>query len=239
MPSNAPARKLADLSEPVDEADRVYATLSIAIRDHEVGPGQRLASERKLSTDLGAPRAAVRRALQRLQAEGAVERGLGRAGSRVRNSRAEGAAVEARGASPQDVLEARWTFEPGLVALVIARATESDFVAMERQLQRMEHASSQQEFREAGYAFHLEITKAARNPLLVDIFEMIIEARARAGWGRLAALNATPEQRALQVARNRRVVEALRHRDGAVATTLLRDHLAIMLDEVERGPKST
>ncbi len=239
MPAHAPARKLADLSAPVDEADRVYAVLRIAIRDREVGPGQRLASERKLSTDLGAPRAAVRRALQRLQAEGAVERGLGRAGSRVRNAGTEGAPVEARGASPQDVLEARWAFEPGLVSLVIARATENDFLSMERQLLRMERAASQQEFREAGYAFHLEIAKATRNPLLVDIFEMIIEARARAGWGRLAALNATQEQRALQVARNRRVVEALRHRDGAVATTLLRDHLAIMLDEVERGPKAT
>ena len=41
---------------------------------------------------------------------------------------------------------------------------------MERQLLRMERAASRQEFREAGYAFHLEIAKATRNPPLVDIF---------------------------------------------------------------------
>ena len=228
-------RKLADVSAPVDEADRVYDALRIAIRSGEILAGQRLASERKLSTDLEAPRAAVRRALQRLTAEGMVERGLGRAGSRVRDPSPPIGPTETREASPQDVLEARWAFEPGLVALVVARATEADFLAMERQLERMVRATNQQAFREAGYNFHLEVAKATRNPLLVDIFEMIIAARARAGWGRLAALNATPEQRAAQIARNRSVVEALRHRDIDAATMLLRDHLARMLDEIGRG----
>jgi DNA-binding FadR family transcriptional regulator len=228
-------RKLADLSAPVDEADRVYDALRIAIRSGEVGHGQRLASERKLSSDLNAPRAAVRRALQRLTAEGMVERRLGRAGSRALNQSSAGGPADAREASPQDVLEARWAFEPGLVALAIARATEGDFLAMERQIDRMARVGSQQEFREAGYTFHLEIAKATRNPLLIDIFEIIIKARARAGWGRLAALNAKPEQRAAQIARNRQVFEALKQRDAALATTLLRDHLAIMLDDIGRG----
>ena len=76
---------LADVAGPVEETDRIYDALTIAIRDGEVGPGQRLASERKLSTDLRAPRAAVRRALQRLAAEGKIERGIGRAGSRMRS----------------------------------------------------------------------------------------------------------------------------------------------------------
>jgi DNA-binding FadR family transcriptional regulator len=203
-------RKLADVSAPVDEADRVYDALRIAIRGGEIVAGQRLASERKLSADL-------------------------EAGSRVRDPSPPIGPAETREASPQDVLEARWSFEPGLVALVVARATEADFLAMERQLERMVRATNQQAFREAGYNFHLEIAKATRNPLLVDIFEMIIAARARAGWGRLAALNATPEQRAAQIARNRSVVEALRHRDIDAATTLLRDHLARMLDEIGRG----
>lgn len=225
-------RKFPDVAAPVDEADRVYEALRVAIRGGEILAGQRLASERKLSADLEASRAAVRRALQRLTAEGMVERGLGRAGSRVRSPSAPTGPAETREASPQDVLEARWAFEPGLVALVVARATEADFAAMERQLERMARATNQQAFREAGYNFHLEIAKATRNPLLVDIFEMIIAARARAGWGRLAALNAKPEQRTAQIARNRRVLDALRQRDSDLSTALLRDHLATMLNEI-------
>jgi hypothetical protein len=64
---------------------------------------------------------------------------------------------------------------------LVARATEADFVRMKEHLDALERATDQQSFREAGYAFHLEIARATRNPLLVRIFEMIIEARARAG----------------------------------------------------------
>ena len=237
MEPTSTLRRFADVSATVDEADRVYNALRIAIQGGEILAGQRVASERKLSADLEAPRAAVRRALQRLMAEGMVERGRGRAGSRLRDPSPPVGPTETREASPQGVLEARWAVEPGLVALVVARATELDFLAMERQLERMVRATNQQAFREAGYNFHLEIAKATRNPLLVDIFEMIIAARARAGWGRLAALNAMPEQRAAQITRNRSVVEALRHRAIDSATILLRDHLAQMLDEIVRGTK--
>ncbi|MCM0018656.1 MAG: FCD domain-containing protein [Tagaea sp.] len=238
MAPRAAAAKLPDVAGPVEEADRIYDALRIAIRDGEVAPGRRLASERKLAEDLAAPRTAVRRALQRLSAEGLVERGIGRAGSRVRQTEEVQAATTARAASPQDVLEARWAFEPGLVPLIIARATEDDFLAMERMLDRMEKAATQQEFRECGYGFHLELARATRNPLLVDMFEHIVEARARAGWGRLVSLNATPEQRTAQIGRNRKVVDALRQRDGAAAAAALRDHLARMLDEIARGPRA-
>lgn len=225
----------AAVSGPADPADGVYETLLTAIQEGTLGPGRRLASERALASDLDVPRTAVRRALQRLSAEGVVERGVGRAGSRVCSPEPQRLMAAQRDASPQDVLEARWAFEPGLVSLVVTRATEADFAAMERQLERMARAKAQQEFREAGYAFHLEMTRATRNPLLEQIFESIIAARARAGWGRLAALNARTDQRAVQIARNRRVLDALRQRDAAAATALLRDHLAIMLDEIGRG----
>jgi DNA-binding FadR family transcriptional regulator len=236
MGREAPLHRRTRIAAPPDAADAVYALLRKAIEEGRIVGGQRLASERALAADLAAPRTAVRRALQRLTAEGLVARGLGRAGSRVaERAPAEGRPHGAGEAGPQDVLEARWAFEPGLVALVVARATEADFAAMDRKLDAMHRAADQQSFREAGYGFHLEITRATRNPLLVQIFELIIAARARAGWGRLAALNATAEQRTVQTARNRRVLEALRQRDAPRATTLLRDHLATMLDEIGRN----
>ena len=139
-----PAAPLADVAGPVEETDRIYDALLIAIRDGEVGPGQRLASERKLSTDLSAPRAAGRRAVQTLAGPGGIESGVGRAGSRVRAKAPAHVTAPSPQASPQDVLETRWAFEPGLVPLVVARATDDDFAAMARQLDRMENAASQQ-----------------------------------------------------------------------------------------------
>ncbi|MGG5822898.1 FadR/GntR family transcriptional regulator [Falsiroseomonas sp. HW251] len=217
--------------------EQVYAALRAGLEAGDVAPGGRLASERDLAARFGASRGAVRRALARLAGEGLIERRLGRAGSRARPldlapPRPDAAAPFA---SPQDVLEARLAVEPGFVDLVIARATEDDFARMAACLTRMEAAATQQAFREAGYAFHLEMARATRNPLLVHLFEVIIEARARAGWGKLRALNEKPEQRAAQVAKNWRTLGHLRGRDALAARRSLAEHLAQMLREVA-GP---
>lgn len=222
---------------PSDE--QVYSAIREGLQAGSLVPGGRLASERVLAQHFAVPRGAVRRALTRLAAEGLIERRIGRAGSRVRTldmappHGVVGPAVPV--ASPQDVLEARLAFEPGLVELVVARATEEDFLRMAACLQRMETAPTQQAFREAGYAFHLELARSTRNPLLVHIFEAIIEARARAGWGKLRSLNEKPEQRRTQTGKNRRTLAALRERDVGTARRSLREHLAQMLREVT-GP---
>jgi len=221
----------------VPTPEQVYAALRAGLEGGDVAPGGRLASERALAARFGASRGAVRQALARLAGEGLIERRVGRAGSRARAvdmtpPRLEGTPPLA---SPQDVLEARLAVEPGFVDLVVARATEDDFARMAGCLTRMEAAPSQQAFREAGYAFHLEMARATRNPLLVHLFEAIIEARARAGWGRLRALNEKPEQRAAQIAKNWRTLGHLRARDSLAARRSLSEHLAQMLREVA-GP---
>jgi DNA-binding FadR family transcriptional regulator len=82
---------------------------------------------------------------------------------------------------------------------LVAPATEADFVRMKEHLDALERATDQQSFREAGHAFHLEIARATRNPLLVRIFEMIIEARARAVWNKLRYLNDHREAQLQQI----------------------------------------
>ena len=108
-------------------------------------------------------------------------------------------------------------------------AWEDDFARLDLRLQDLEQAPTQQEFREAGYAFHMELARVTRNPLLIRIFELIIEARAAAGWGRLRSLNDTPEARKSQAESNRRILTALRDRDSETARRLLRAHFGRMV----------
>lgn len=228
---------------PSDE--QVYCALRAGLQAGEVAPGGRIASERALAVHFGAPRSAVRRALSRLAAEGLIERRLGRAGSRARTPDLvppRGVGTTVPNASPQDVLEARLAVEPGFIELVVARGTDEDFDRMAECLRRMEAAPTQQAFREAGYAFHLEMARATRNPLLVHLFEVIIDARARAGWGKLRALNERPDQRSAQIAKNWRTLAALRDRDVETARRSLREHLGTMVREVaglQDEPRST
>ncbi len=209
----------------------IYRKVRDAIDSGRFEPGDRLPPERDLAVRFGTSRNLIRRAVQRLERERRVIRHVGR-GTFVAERTgplAEAAPPITPRVSPVDVLEARMVIEPGFADLIVARATEDDFVRLELRLQDLEQAPTQQEFREAGYAFHMELARVTRNPLLIRIFELIIEARAAAGWGRLRSLNDTPEARKSQAESNRRILTALRDRDSETARRLLRAHFGRMV----------
>ena len=226
-----------DLSEPVGVTETtIYRSLRDAIEDGNYEPGDRLPAERELSGRLGAPRGAVRRAIQRLEREGRVTRQIG-AGTFVaplREDRADAGQLDQ--VSPLDVLEARMALEPGFADLVVARASADDLGHLQVRVDVMRKAGSQDDFREAGYAFHLALARATRNPLLVHFFEIIIAARVAAGMSKLRHLNDTQERRDAQVARNQAVVDALAVRDAQTSRRLLRRHLSEMVTAVVAGP---
>lgn len=211
----------------------VYRKLRRALDDRQFEPGDRIPPERDLAEAYGASRHILRRAILRLVNERRLTRHAGR-GTVVTES--QKAPIELPpsklSVGPVDVLEARLAIEPGFVDLLVSRSGEADFERLEAVLVQLERASNQQDFREAGYAFHLELAKCTRNPLLVQIFELIISARAAAGWGRLRGLNDTADARRAQAQSNREILTALRERDAESARRLLRGHLANMLSVV-------
>ena len=216
------------------EDNAIYRQLRQAIAAGHYEPGDRLPAERDLAGRIGTSRAVVRRAIQRLEREGRGLPPVGR-GTFVFSPpppRPMDESSPSRRASPLDVLEARMVLEPGFADLIVARAGAQDFEEMTAALDRMEAAATQQEFRELGYAFHMVLARATRNPLLVHFFEEIVAARIAAGWGRLKGLNRTAEDRRAQVASNRVVVEALMARDAELSRKLLRKHLGQMVARV-------
>jgi DNA-binding FadR family transcriptional regulator len=218
----------------------IYRKVRDALDSGRYEPGDRLPPERDLAVRFGTSRNLVRRAVQRLERERRVIRHVGRGTfvAQKDSAAAETGVPLSTKASPLDVLEARMAIEPGFADLVVARATEDDFERLELCLQDMEQAATQQEFREAGYAFHLELARVTRNPLLLKFFDLIIEARAAAGWGRLRTLNDTPQAREAQAASNREILQALRERDAEVARRLLRAHFGRMVASVAFQPDS-
>jgi DNA-binding FadR family transcriptional regulator len=237
-----PAPELEDRELPRRSADEqlIYRRLRREIESGRFEPGDRLPPERDLAEHFDTTRSLVRRAVQRLERERWVYRHVGR-GTFVAEAAGTGAdampAERLPKASPVDILEARMVIEPGFAELVVARATEDDLQRLETKLVSLEKSPTQQEFREAGYAFHLEIARVTRNPLLVHVFELIIEARAAAGWGRLRSLNDTPEARRGQAAANRAILEALKDRDAELARRLLRAHFGSMVASVAFRPE--
>jgi DNA-binding FadR family transcriptional regulator len=212
----------------------IYRQIFEGIKRGDYAPGDKLPTERRLMVQFAAARNTVRKAISRLVEDGLIQRQMG-SGTYVATTATMSASADSRSVSPLDVLEARMAVEPGFADLLVARATEADFERMGVHLDRQERANDQRSFREAGYAFHLEIARATRNPLLVRIFEMIIEARAQAGWNKLRQLNDSREAQKVQIASNRRVLAALRARDTGRARQIMRGHLWAMISDVA-GP---
>lgn len=218
----------------------LYRKVRSSMDSGQFEPGDRLPPERDLADLYGTSRHLIRRAIQRLELEGRLERAVGKgtfvakpAGSLRFDSTEDAGTV-----SPIDVLEARLVIEPGFSDLLVLRATQNDFTRLEALLGKLEVALTQQEFREAGYSFHLGLAQTTRNPLLVQIFEMIVEARANAGWGKLQKLNDTAEARAIQAKSNRAILEALKERDAQLLRNLLRGHLGAMLASVTHSQEA-
>lgn len=200
--------------------------------------GDRLPAERALAIEFNANRKTVRQALDELAREGLIERRHGSGNVVVWQSGHWNAAPNfaTPAVSPLDAIEARRVIEPGYVDLVVARATEDDFARMQARLAQMRSAPDQVAFKASGYDFHLEVVRATRNPLLVAMYEMLVAARAKAGWNTLIGLNDREQQRAAQIAANTAIYHALRARDAARARELSLFHLTEMLQTVLSFP---
>jgi GntR family transcriptional repressor for pyruvate dehydrogenase complex len=218
--------------------DEAYAWLRTAITTGALARGDRVPAERALAIEFRTSRKSIREALTRLEREGFLARrvGSGTYVAWVAPAPTDGRTFPTPAVGPLDAIEARRVIEPNYCDLVVARATETDFARMAARLREMETAHDQVAFKEAGYAFHLEVVRATRNPLLVAMYEILVAARAKAGWGTLIPLNDREEQREAQTAANRSIYEALRARDTDRARRLSLHHLTDMINTAASLP---
>lgn len=189
----------------------------------------RMPTERQLAADLGVTRTTVRHALAALEAEGRISREVGR-GTFVRRvdptrRRASSLGVAGYDVAPAHVMSVRRVFEPQVLPLVIAWATNRDFGEMQRCVDGGAAARSYDEFEVWDFALHHAIVAASANPLLVAMYGEIERARKGQLWGDLKRLRDTAERRAVYQFDHVALVEALKARDLPRATGTMELHL--------------
>lgn len=180
--------------------------------------GARLPTERALAELYGVSRKLVRQVLDRLTNEGLIDRRVG-SGTFVRGGELAPRPswlVAPPGCSPLDAIEARRVLEVGVAELVVARASDGDFARMQEALEVMHKVDDPSGFRAAAFAFTLEVVKAARNPLLTAMYEMLIAARAQSGWDKLAFL-VQPRERQRARRSSEEFLDLLRRRTSKAA----------------------
>jgi GntR family transcriptional repressor for pyruvate dehydrogenase complex len=121
-----------------------------------------------------------------------------------------------------ELIDVRKMLEPALAARAAKNATAEDIAQMEDILRRQrQKATAGETWTEEDSEFHYAVARAARNSVVLKVLDVLMdllrETRARALQvdGRL--------QRSL--AGHRRVLEAIKRRDGAAAERAVKQHL--------------
>lgn len=190
-------------------------TLSTRIASGQWGAGTRLPSERELAVEFSLGRNTVRRAMQLLEADGRVERHVGR-GTFVTG---EGAPESAElwsgfaGYSPADLMQARLLIEPQAAGLAASAATQADLDRIEDLLDAAVNAKGVAEFEAWDAKLHHAIYTATRNDVLRGFSDALNAARSQPGWHRLKQRTADETLRITYDTQHTALVAALRERD--------------------------
>jgi DNA-binding FadR family transcriptional regulator len=208
----------------VGPASAVLRHLRQIITDDGLRPGDRLPTERDLAARTGVSRAAVRSALDGLEAGGVVLRHVGRGTFLApdESTPAVGARVEP---SPAEIMASRLALEPELMPLAVASATSADLAEMQRCLERGAAAATSEEFERWDTALHHSFALATHNAVLINVSSLLIAARRQPVWGSLKRRTFNAERHRCYRTEHENIVVALRERDPQAAREAMREHL--------------
>jgi DNA-binding FadR family transcriptional regulator len=204
----------------------VAGLLLARIREQAMPPGTRLPAERQLADEFGVSRPTIREALAALGVTGVLETRVG-AGTFVTAMVAE-AAPGYLGASPTDILDARLAVEPRLARIAAQRRDRPALLAIERALRDSEaeaEAQSAEVPTESDRAFHLAITRASDNEVLVHVAMPLWDAMSQTLWRRFKEQTWNADQTRQIAVEHRQIFEPIRDRDADRAEFEMESHI--------------
>lgn len=212
---------------PTRAVDEISAQVREMIADGRLKPGDRLPSERDLSTRLGVSRNTLREALRALEHAGIVEMRKGATGGAFVRFGSSGVIVSGMrdlyhlgGITPGQLTEARVWLSEVVVRVACERATDEDLAALEANIDAVAKASEFDERARHNRQFHVILAQATRNPILVITMEGIVEVFAQF----IAQIG--PSDNSFILPSRRRFMKHLRARDTTAAVAEMTKALA-------------
>jgi DNA-binding FadR family transcriptional regulator len=212
---------------PTRKAPSIAADLGARIEAGEWMAGELLPDERSLALELGVARNTVRNAFAILEANGLIERHVGR-GTVVQDKPDEqfaGILERFLDASPLDILNLRIFIEPHTAAAAARNASETELAEIVKAGARAAESLDLEAYEHWDNEFHRRIYSAAHNQFLTDFFAMLTIIRYQAPMMEIRKLAFTEERRLAYGREHSAIIEALSCWDGDAARTAIRAHL--------------
>ena len=208
-------------------AAEVEQSLRQRIGAGEWSDTRRLPNERELAAQYSVARNTVRSAIDKIAAEGAVTREVGRGTFLRPDARLDFMNViqKLTGVSPIDMMAVRQIFEPRAAALAVTNASAHDIHQVALAHAAAVDAEDMETFEHWDAELHQRIFSASRNELLGHIHEILRLIRNQDLWRDIKRRSFSPQRRQIYCNEHKVVVDALMRRDAEAAASAMRTHL--------------
>ena len=210
--------------------DQVVEYLKTQIENGVWIPGERIASENKLSKELEVSRASIRYAIQQLIAIGILESHQGK-GTFVRSIPTGSienklSILYQENKDMEDILEFRRIIETESCKIAAKNITPEILAGMEQNLQKMaQDMHKTDDFVKNDLAFHKAIAKATGNDIIIQSVDLISR-----GTEKIQKVFNTEELVTEAVFYHTKIYECLKHGDGSIAAKYMKRHINVMID---------
>jgi GntR family transcriptional repressor for pyruvate dehydrogenase complex len=216
--------------------EQVAEQIQRLIASGALSPGDRLPPERELAAKFGVGRSSLRDAIRTLEVMGIVESRHG-SGTVVRDLSTDALVVPLASVLAHkrelvaELLDVRRMIEPALAARAAANATEEELSRLEDILRRQaEKVRRGEPSIEEDSEFHYAIALAARNSVVLRVLDVLMDL-LRESRSRSLQVKGRPDR---SFAGHRRILRAIKRRDGPAAEAAVRKHLKEIEEVVTR-----
>jgi GntR family transcriptional repressor for pyruvate dehydrogenase complex len=217
-------------------SDQVYEQLRDMIYRGEMGPGDRLMSERDMAALFKVGRPTVRTAVQRLTDQGLIEsrRGVGTfvlGQEQTAEKRPLLQVLNGEAFSIADIQEVRMALESKSAELAAQRATDEDIRQIKKGLERMVRERKDHQIRiNTDISFHMNIAYASKNIVQIHLMKSFYDVQIYAMSYSYATVLESLHIDDLIDHQHHRIFEAIQKHDAAQAREAMETHIAAILE---------
>lgn len=208
-------------------AEKIADAVRRRVEAGEWAGGRKLPTEREFAAEHGVARNTVRRAFDRLEADGLLIRRVGR-GTYLREEPEEGIAAiveRMQGTSPADMMEVRLLLEPAATGFAATNASAAALAGIAEAHASAVAAVDMPNFEYWDAEFHHRIFSCTRNDLLREFHEVLRTLRDQPKWYEMKARSFAEERRKNYCVEHERILGALNARHPEEASAAMRAHL--------------